>query len=97
MYKTLSVLRVNLITYHKYFHNTKGNTNPVHILVWHSILFTMGYRMVLVQQYLLFTNVSLTKKIIGGPTFCSSIVSFIPDSIFRGDSPMIVVSPYLQG
>ena len=98
MYKTISLLRVNLITYDKHFHSTKGNTNPFCILVHHSILFTMAYRMVfLVWQYLLFTNVLLTKKIIGGPTFCSSIVSFILDSIFRGDSPMTVVSPYPQG
>ena len=42
MYKTISFIKVSLITYHKHF----CNTNPVHILVWHSILFTMGYRMV---------------------------------------------------
>ena len=91
MYKTISLLKVNLI-YHKH----SGNTSPVHILVWHSVLFTMGYRMVLAWQYLLFTDVLLTKKIIGGPTFSSSIVSFILGSIFRGDSPTIMASPYSQ-
>ena len=46
MYKTISFLRVSLITYHKHFHSTKGNTNPICILVWHFILFIMGYRLV---------------------------------------------------
>ena len=42
MYKTISFFKVSLITYHKY----SCNTNLVHILVQHSILFTRGYRMV---------------------------------------------------
>ena len=46
MYKTISFLKVSLITYHKHFHSIKGNINPVCILVRHSILFTMGYRIV---------------------------------------------------
>ena len=46
MYKSISFLRVNLITYHKYFYSTMGNTSLVCILVQHSILFTIGYRMV---------------------------------------------------
>ena len=98
MYKTISFLRVSLITYHKHFHSAKGHTNPVCILVWHFILFTMEYRMVFnMAIYIIDKCFLLTKKIIGGPTFCSSIMPFILGSIFRGDSPMIVVSPYLQG
>ena len=98
MYKTISFLRVSLITYHKHFHNTKGNTNPVCILVWHFILFTIGYTMVFTMAIsIVYQCFLLTKKIIGGPTFCSPIMLFISGSIFRGDSPTIVVSPYSQG
>ena len=98
MYKTISFLRVSLITYHKHFHSTKGYTNPVCILVQHFILFTMGYRMVFKMAISIIDQCFLlTKKIIGGPTFHSSIMLFILGSIFRGDSPIIVVSPYPQG
>ena len=98
MYKTISFLRVSLITYHKHFRINKGNTNPVCILGRHFILFTMGYRMVFNMAISIVDKCFLlTKKIIGGPTFHSSIMPFILGSIFRGDSPMIVVSPYPQG
>ena len=94
MYKTISFLKVSLITWHKHSYNT----NPVCILVQHSILFTKGYRMVpSTAVSIVYKNILLAKKIIGGPTFCSSIMPFIPGSIFRGDSPTIVVSPYPQG
>ena len=46
MYKTISFLRVSLITYHKHPHSIKDNTNPVRIFMQHSVIFTMGYRMV---------------------------------------------------
>ena len=42
IYKTISSLKVNLIIHHKH----SADTNTVHILVWHSILFPMGYIMV---------------------------------------------------
>ena len=76
MYKTISFfLKVSLITYHKYPHSTKGNTNPVYILVWHSILFTIGYRMVFSMAIsIIYRHVLLTKKIIGSPAFHFSIM-----------------------
>ena len=65
MYKTISFLKVSLITYHKHSHNT----NSVCILVWHSIIFTMGYRMVSSMAMSIVYKHLLTKKILGGPTF----------------------------
>ena len=84
------MLKVSLITYHKHL----NNTNVVCILVWHFVLFTMEYRMVSGMAIFIVYKLILTKKIIGGPTFHSSIMPFIPGSILRGDSPLIVVSPY---
>ena len=80
----------------QYVHSYKQNnhTNLVPILVCHSTLFTMGYRMV--SSTAMFSYYTLTKEVIGGPTFCSFMVSFIPGSIFRGNPPVIMVSPYPQ-
>ena len=76
------------------FHSNKNNTHLVCILVWHSILFIMGYRMV--SSTALFSYYKLTKKVIGGPSFCTFMVSFILGSIFRGNSPMIMVPLILK-
>ena len=90
-------LRVNLNIYHKDFYNTKHNTNSVCILVQHFILFTIECRMIfsmaIYKMFIVYKCLS-TKKIIGGPSFHSSIMMLISGSIFMGDSPMIVVSPY---
>ena len=53
------------------------------ILVQHSTLFTIGHRMVFGMA--LFFSYILTKKVIGGPTFHSFMVSFVLSSILRSN------------
>ena len=88
----MSLLNINLIIHHKH----SSNINMVHI--WCGILFylLLYIEWFLVWQYLLFINVLLTKKVKGASAFSSPIMSFISGRIFRGNSPMIVVSPYSQ-
>ena len=69
-----------------------NNIETVCILVWHSTLFTMGYRMVFGMA--LYFGYILTKEIIGGSAFCSSMMPFILNSILWGNPPAVVITSY---
>ena len=62
------------------------------ILVWHFILFTMEYRMVFGMA--LYLGYMLTKEIIGGSAFYSSMMSFVSSSILQGNPPAVVITSY---
>ena len=67
----------------------------VHILVWHFTLYSMGNGMVFgVALFSCYFTMTLVEKVIGGPAFCSSVVSLILGSILRGNSPLVMVSSY---
>ena len=71
--------------------------NLVHILVQHFTLYSIGNGMVFgVAFFSCCFTMTLVEKVIGGPTFCSSVVSLISGSIFRGNSPLIMVSSYSE-
>ena len=73
-------------------HYYNNNIEMVCILVRHFILFTMGYRMAFGTAWYL--GYISTKKIIGGSSFCSSMMPFISSSIFWGDPPVVVITSY---
>ena len=67
----------------------------VHVLVQYFILYFIGNGMVLgAALFFCYFTLCLVKKVIGGPTFCSSVVSLISGSILRSDSPLVMVSSY---
>ena len=67
----------------------------VHILVWHFTLYSIGNSMVFgVALFCCYYTMTLVEKVIGGPTFCSSVVSLILGSILKGNSSSIMVSSY---
>ena len=67
----------------------------VHILVQHFTLYSMGNSMVFgVALFSCYFTMTLVEKVIGGPTFCSFVVSLILGSILRGNSPLVMVSSY---
>ena len=72
-------------------------SNVVHILVWNLTLYFIGNGMVLgVALFSCYFIICLVKKFLGGPAFCSSVVSLISGSIFRGNSPSVMVSSYSE-
>ena len=74
-------------------HNNTNNL--VHILVWHFTLYSIGNGIVFgVALFSRNVTMFLVEKFIGGPTFCSSVVSLILGSILRGNSPSVMVSSY---
>ena len=67
----------------------------VHILVQNFTLYSIGNGMVFgAALFSCYFTMILVKKVIGGPTFCSSVVSLILSSILRGNSPLVMVFSY---
>ena len=67
----------------------------VHILVWHFTLYSIENSMVFgVALFSCYFTMILVEKVIGGPAFCSSVVSLVFGSILRGNSPLVMVSSY---
>ena len=67
----------------------------VHALVQHFTLYSIGNGMVFgVALFSCYFTIFLVEKVIGGPTFCSSVLSLILGSILRGNSPLVMVSSY---
>ena len=69
--------------------------NLIHILVWHFTLYSMENGMVFgVVLFSCYFTMTLVKKVIGGSTFCSFVMSLVLSSILRGNSPLVRVSSY---
>ena len=69
----------------------------VHILVWHFTLYSIENSINFgAALFSCCFTMTLVKKVIGGPTFCSSVVSFVLGSILRGNSPLVIVSSYSE-
>ena len=69
----------------------------VYILVWHFTLYSIENSIVFgVALFSCYFTMTLVEKFIGGPTFCSSVVSLILGSILRGNSPSVMVSSYSE-
>ena len=69
----------------------------VHILVQHFTLYSIENSIVFgAALSSCYYTITLVEKIIGGPTFCSSVVSLISGNILRGNSPSVMVSSYSE-
>ena len=86
----LNILRLLSITL---LHSNINNL--VHILVWHFTLYSMGNSMLFgTALFSCYFTMTLVEKVIGGPAFCSFVVSLVSGSILRGSSPLVMASSY---
>ena len=91
----MTLLKILMLLSITVLHNNISDL--VHILVWHFTMYFIGNGIVFgVALFSCYFTIRLVKKVIGGPAFCSSVVSLILGSILRGNSPLVMVSSYSE-